>query len=227
MIGRARSNHRAEIEDQFFILSQMAEEIRLHFEKGVDEIEHIAKENAICQAEGDDLIYSSVMNSYSYDIERRWSMSTQSRQIIFCAIYAYYEAMLNRIISYHGISVTIINDLRDAKSMFKRICTNLLQRSGGRLCLSDDEFTNDYCRLLRNHFMHGVLIKEARREELKSLSSKYGGVIYNKDNYAEINEHSFILKVLNSVYNNVINIDDAFSSLCINQIKREKEEEER
>lgn len=209
---RARSNHRAEIEDQFFILSQMADEIRMHFEKGVDEIEHIAKENAICQAEGDDLIYSSVINSYAYDIERRWSMSTQSRQIIFCAIYAYYEAMLNRIISYRSVIVTNIN-LSDAKSMFERIRSELLLRSDNKLCIEEDEFTNDYCRLLRNHFMHGVLIKEKKREELKLLSSKYGGIIYNKDSYAEINDHSFVMKVLNSVYNNVITIDDAFSSL--------------
>lgn len=210
---RARSNHRAEIEDQFIILSQMAEEISVHFEKGVDEIEHIAKENAICQAEGDDLIYSSVINSFAYELERRWSMCTQSRQIVFCAIYAYYEAMMNRIISYHHIAVTN-NDLKDAKSMFERINAELLSRSEDQLHQTYDEFANDFCRLLRNHFMHGVLFKEAKREELKLLSDKYGGIIYDMDNYAEINDSSFILKVLNSLYNIIINIDDAFTSLA-------------
>ena len=208
---RARTQHRAEIEDQFFILSQMADEIRTHFQEGIFEMEQIAKENAICQAEGDDLIFSSVMNSYSHDIERRLSMSTQSRQIVFCAIFAYYEAMLNRIIRYYDIPHSD-KDFKDVKTMTVIIKDELLGKSKGSDLLITDEFTNEYCRLLRNHFMHGVLSNYSKREILKQLSCKYGDVTYDMNEYAVINNHSFILKVLKSVYNNLINIDDALSS---------------
>lgn len=209
---RARSTHRAEIEDQFLILSQMADEIKVHFQDRIDEIEQIAKDDAINQANGDLFIYSSVLNSYANERERRWTMCTQSRQIVFCATYAYYEAMLNRIIRYYNITINN-NDLKDAKSMFTRISEELLQRSNGRIRIADDEFSNDYCRLLRNHFMHGILSKKVKRDELKKLSDKYGGIIYDEAEYAAIKDHSFLLKVLNSIYKMIINIDDEYSSI--------------
>ena len=198
MIGRARTNHRAEIEDQFFILSQMIDEISAHFQEGKHELEQIAKEDATIQSDGEKAIYSSVHSSYAYEIERRDAMCAQSRQILFCAIYAYYEAMLNRLISYYDISITNNNDLNDAKSMIKAICTDFLLRSKHKLSITDVEFINDYCRLLRNHFMHGVLSRKKKREELKQLSDKYGGIIYN-EYYATIEDDSFIKNVLKTI----------------------------
>ena len=210
---RARSNHRAEIEDQFFILSQMADEIRESFQEGANRFEQIAKEDAIRQSQGESLIYDSVINNYAYEMIRRRSMCSQSRQIVFCAIYAYYETMLNRIISYYQIPFSD-GDLNDAKTMYGNICTEFFLRSKGeKLGIAEDEFINDYCRLLRNHFMHGVLSKKKKREELKLLSEKHGGIIYDQYDYAEISTPSFIQDVLNSVYNMVISIDNAFDTI--------------
>jgi hypothetical protein len=170
VIGRARSNHRAEIEDQYSILSQMIEEISFQFKERLEKIDHMAKEDANEQSEGEYEIYSSVINSYSHEIERSESMCLQARQILFCSIYAYYETMLNRIICYHKVHATCL-DLNDAKSMVTRICEEYKTKTEKDIQLENEEFVNDYCRLLRNHFMHGVLIKENNAEAISRALS--------------------------------------------------------
>ena len=208
---RARSNHRAEIEDQYSILSQMIEEISFQFKERLEKINHIAKEDADEQSEGEYEIYSSVINSYLHEIERSESMCLQARQILFCSIYAYYETMLNRIICYHKVHATCL-DLNDAKSMVTRICEEYKTKTEIDIQLENEEFVNDYCRLLRNHFMHGVLIKENKRLKLKELANKYGGIKYDMDSYAEITDHLFLKKASLFIYKILLDIDDAFSS---------------
>ena len=211
VIGRARSNHRAEIEDQYSILSQLIEEISFQFKERLEKIDHMAKEDANEQSEGEYEIYSSVINSYSHEIERSESMCLQARQILFCSIYAYYETMLNRIICYHKVHATCL-DLNDAKSMVTRICEEYKTKTEKDIQLENEEFVNDYCRLLRNHFMHGVLIKENKRLKLKELANKYGGIKYDMDSYAEITDHLFLKKASSFIYKILLDIDDAFSS---------------
>ena len=211
VIGRARSNHRAEIEDQYSILSQMIEEISFQFKERLETIDQIAREDADEQSEGEYEIYSSVINSYLHEIERSESKCLQARQILFCSIYAYYETMLNRIISYHKVNVTSPN-LNDAKSMVNRICEEYKTKTDNVIQLDNEEFVNDYCRLLRNHFMHGVLVKENKRLKLKELANKYGGIKYDMDSYAEITDHLFLKKTSSYIYKILLDIDDAFSS---------------
>ena len=210
-IVRARSNHRAEIEDQYSILSQLIEEISFQFKERLEKIDHIAKEDADEQSEGEYEIYSSVINSYLHEIERSESMCLQARQILFCSIYAYYETMLNRIIYYHKVYVNR-HDLQDAKSMVSRVCEEYKTRTEEVIQLENEEFVNDYCRLLRNHFMHGVLIKENKRLKLKELANKYGGIRYDMDSYAEITDHLFLKKSSSYINKILLDIDDAFSS---------------
>lgn len=208
-IGRARTNHRAEIEDQYSILSQMIEEISFQFKERLEIIDHMAREDADEQSEGELESYSSVMNSYSHEIEKSGSMCLQARQILFCSIYAYYETMLNRIISYFEVNVNP-PDLRDAKSMINKISAEYNSRTDTDIQLENQEFVNDYCRLLRNHFMHGVLLDPKKRLQLKELANKYGGIKYDMDSYAEIVDDSFLNKVLTGVYSIILKIDDAF-----------------
>lgn len=208
-IFRARSNHRAEIEDQYSILSQMIEEISFQFKERLEKIEHMAREDADEQSEGEYEIYSSVINSYSHEIERSESMCLQARQILFCSIYAYYETMLNRIICYHKVNVTC-HDLNDAKSMVTRICEEYKTKTEKDIQLENEEFVNDYCRLLRNHFMHGLLIKESKRLILKELANKYGGIKYDMDSYAEITDHLFLKRFSSYIYRILLDLDDAF-----------------
>lgn len=215
-IFRARSNHRAEIEDQYSILSQMIEEISFQFKERLEKIDHMAKEDANEQSEGEYEIYSSVINSYSHEIERSESMCLQAHQILFCSIYAYYETMLNRIICYHKVHVTC-HDLNDAKSMVTRICEEYKTKTEKVIQLENEEFVNDYCRLLRNHFLHGVLIKENKRLILKDLANKYGGIKYDMDSYAEITDYLFLEKVSSYIYKILLEIDDAFSDAQMSQ----------
>lgn len=210
-IGRVRSNHRAEIEDQYSILSQMIEEISFQFKERLEEIEHMAREDADEQSEGEYEIYSSVINSFSHEIERSESMCLQARQILFCSIYAYYETMLNRIISYYEVPVNR-TDIQETKSMVTRICDEYEKRTGKVIQLEKEEFVNDYCRLLRNHFMHGVLFDENKRLKIKELANKYGGIKYDMDSYAEITDHFFLNKTSSYIYKILLDIDDAFSS---------------
>lgn len=213
-IGRVRSNHRAEIEDQYSILSQMIEEISYQFQERLKRINQMAREDAGEQSEGEYEIYSSVINSYLYEIDRSESMCLQARQILFCSIYAYYETMLNRIISYYEVPVNS-SDINDAKSMATSICEEYKTRTDKVILLENEEFVNDYCRLLRNHFMHGVLFKENKRKRLKEFANKFGGIKYDKDSYAEITDYSFLNKTSSYIYKILLDIDDAFSSFTL------------
>ena len=212
MAIKARSNHRAMIEDQFVILSQMTEEIKYNFDKRIDKIEQIAKEDAISQSDGDDIIFHSVLNNNSYqtEIQKSYDMIIQARQIVFCAIYSYYETMLNRIIIQYSLPAQK-NEKKDAKSIIQFINKDLSSKTNDNFDINDT-FINDYCRLLRNHFMHGILSDIKKQQELTELSEYYGSVEYHISD-AYIIYNSFITKVLKSIHNIIIYIDNAYSAI--------------
>ena len=103
MISKGFSTIRAAIETQYGILSQMICDISSHYQKELQKIQneaqYIAKENS----DGDYEIYLSILHSFT-DIEGvHIELLKESRKIVFCAIFSYYETMLNEFLRYYKI----------------------------------------------------------------------------------------------------------------------------
>ena len=206
VIGRTRTNLRAEIEDQYEILSFLVSDISSHYQEQVDDIETEVAEYKKSNANEDYEIVSSELRNYYAASEICDSRCVHARQILFCAIYAYYETMLNRIVFSYNITPC---NQRDAKSMVDGICIFYLNKYNFSLEIENIEFTNDYCRLLRNHFMHGFLSDESKRKALCNYSERFGGTTYYSDIYYEIVDNSFLVKVLKTVLEILTTLDDA------------------
>lgn len=206
MIGRARTNLRAEIEDQYEILSFLVSDISSHYQEQVDDVEEKVAELKKVNANEDYEIVSSELRNFYAASEICDSRCVQSRQILFCAIFAYYETMLNRIIVSYNIRPC---NQRDTKSMVEGICNFFLDKYHSSLEIENFVFINEYCRLLRNHFMHGFLSDESKRKELCNYSERFGGTTYYSDIYYEIVDNSFLVKVLKTVLEILTTLDDA------------------
>ena len=88
MIGRARTNLRAEIEDQYEILSFLVSDISSHYQEQVDDVEEKVAEFKKVNANEDYEIVSSELRNFYAASEICDSRCVQSRQILFCAIFA-------------------------------------------------------------------------------------------------------------------------------------------
>ena len=205
MIGRTRTNLRAEIEDQYEILSFLVSDISSHYQEQVDEVDAQAEEFMKANSDEDYEIVSGEMHNYYAALEICDSRCVQSRQILFCAIYAYYETMLNRIIASYNITPC---NQRDAKSMVEGIYKFYQDKYKSSLEIENLVFVNEYCRLLRNHFMHGFLSDENKRKTLRNYSDRIGGTKYYSTVYYEIVDNSFLVKVLKAVFGILTTLDD-------------------
>lgn len=207
MIGRARTNLRAEIEDQYEILSFLVSDISSHYQEQIDDVEAKAAKYRRINANEDYEVVSSGLRSYYAASEICYSRCAQARQILYCAIYAYYETMLNRIIASYKISPC---NQRDAKSMVEEICIFFQKKHLSSLEIENTIFINEYCRLLRNHYMHGFLSDESKRKALCDYSDRFGGTKYYSDKSFEIVENNFLVKVLKAVLGILTTLDDSF-----------------
>ena len=205
MIGRTRTNLRAGIEDQYEILSFMVSDISSHYQEQVDDIEAEVAEYKKSNANYE--VVSSELRNYYAASEICDSRCLHARQILFCAIFAYYETMLNRIVFSYDITPC---NQRDAKSMVDGICKFFLNKYNFSLEIENVEFVNEFCRLLRNYFMHGSLSDDRKRRALYDYSKRFDGVRCYYGEYYEIVDNSFLVKVLKSVFGILTALDDGF-----------------
>lgn len=207
MIGRTRTNLRAEIEDQYEILSFLVSDISSHYQEQVDDIEAEVVVYKKSNTNEDYDIVSSELGNYYAASEICDSRCIQARQILFCAVFAYYETMLNRIVFSYNITPC---NQRDVKSMVDGICKFFLNKYNFSLEIENIEFANEFCRLLRNYFMHGSLSDDRKRRALYDYSNRFGGVRCYCGEYYEIVDNSFLVKVLKSVFGILTTLDDEF-----------------
>ena len=206
MIGRTRTNLRAEIEDQYDILAFLVSDISSHYQEQVDDVEAKTAEYRRANTNEDYEVVSSELRNYYAESEICDSRCLHARQILFCAIFAYYETMLNRIVLSYNITPC---NQRDAKSMVDGICKFYFNKYKLSLEVENIEFANEYCRLLRNYFMHGSLSDERKRRTLYDYSVRFGGVRCCCE-YYEIVDNSFMVKVLKTVLGILTTLDDVF-----------------
>jgi hypothetical protein len=215
MIGKARTNIRAEIDAQYEILSQMIEDIadryqedELRFEKYVD---RMAEEGS----EGDEDIKHTIQRSFDASFEKQYSLTYEARKILFCTIFSYFETMLHGLKDYFKIPVEnpkYVNNLVEAiKREYKERYSELFPDYG----YTETIICTQY-RILRNYFMHGELEKDSDKELLRSYALSESGLrCYEWDKYV-IESNDFLIVALDRINGFLVRIEEAY---C----KKEKE----
>ena len=103
MFAKGYTNIRAMIETQYGILSQMITDIAYRYQTQLKQTEEEADRLARDNSDGDYDVYHTILNSFNDVEERSLCLMTESRKILFCAIFSYYETMLNEFVMYYKI----------------------------------------------------------------------------------------------------------------------------
>ena len=199
---------RAAIETQYGILSQMICDISSHYQKELQKIQneaqHIAKENS----DGDYEIYLSILHSFTDIEDIHIELLKESRKIVFCAIFSYYETMLNEFLRHYKIS----SNARQVGQIFDCILQTYKDRfSGYEIHISNEYilYLNQFCRLLRNFYMHGILSNDNDKYALWGSVEKMDGIEINS-NTIIIQEDRFLFNTLDIARNILVNINNSF-----------------
>lgn len=199
---------RAAIEIQYGILSQMICDISSHYQKELQKIQneaqHIAKENS----DGDYEIYLSILHSFTDIEDIHIELLKESRKIVFCAIFSYYETMLNEFLRHYKIS----SNARQVGQIFDCILQTYKDRfSGYEIHISNEYilYLNQFCRLLRNFYMHGILSNDNDKYALWGSVEKMDGIEINS-NTIIIQEDRFLFNTLDIARNILVNINNSF-----------------
>lgn len=208
MISKGFSTMRAAIEIQYGILSQMICDISSHYQKELQKIQneaqHIAKENS----DGDYEIYLSILHSFTDIEDIHIELLKESRKIVFCAIFSYYETMLNEFLRHYKIS----SNARQVGQIFDCILQTYKDRfSGYEIHISNEYilYLNQFCRLLRNFYMHGILSNDNDKYALWGSVEKMDGIEINS-NTIIIQEDRFLFNTLDIARNILVNINNSF-----------------
>lgn len=213
MFAKGYNNMRALIETQYVIISQMINDIVNHYEDNLQDINTIAERTAVDNSEGDKDVYFSILNSYNdYEINAS-SLVYESRKILFCSIFSYYETMLNNLLRYYDISCKSTQ----VKAIFDTISEFYKERYGEPLDYDEGalKYINDLYRLLRNLFMHGPLSKDIDRKNLVMEASRNEYLRVYDESTIFIENKDFLYKALEDSKKILVSIDVSFNNKII------------
>lgn len=211
MIGRARTNVRAEIDAQHEILLQMIEDVADHYQEEADGFEEKVYKMANDNSDGDSDIKRSFLRTFDESIEKQFSLSSEARKILFCAIFSYCESMLYEIISYFRIPRKRANQI---EQLIDKIAKEYETRYKEVLSLPNDRIISDFYRPLRNLYMHGQIDSVKDRENLRLFAEQDERISIHPG--CEIIDNNFLRDSLNKINSFLVFIEEAY---C----KKEKE----
>lgn len=208
MFAKGYTNIRAMIETQYGILSQMITDIAYRYQvqlKGTEEeTDRLARDNS----DGDYDVYHTILNSFNDVEERQSCLMTESRKILFCAIFSYYETMLNEFVLYYKIT----NNAKQPSKILESILKAYKIKYGEEItCIEENMiYANSFYRLLRNLYMHGFLSEEKDRCTLFNYAEVTNGLkTYGIDTIV-ITDNAFLFKALDCFKAILVCIDNAF-----------------
>lgn len=208
MFAKGYTNIRAMIETQYGILSQMITDIAYRYQvqlKGTEEeTDRLARDNS----DGDYDVYHTILNSFNDVEERQSCLMTESRKILFCAIFSYYETMLNEFVLYYKIA----NNAKQPSKILESIVKTYKTKYGEEItCIKENvAYANSFYRLLRNLYMHGSLSEENDRCTLFNYAGVTNGLkTYGIDTIV-ITDNAFLFKALDCFKAILVCIDNAF-----------------
>ena len=209
MFAKGDTNIRAMIETQYGILSQMITDIAYRYQTLLKQTEEEADRVAQNNSDGDYDFYHTILNSFN-DVEERSScLMTESRKILFCAIFSYYETMLNEFVLYYKIA----NNATQPSQILDSILKAYKIKYGEEItCIEDNvEYANSIYRLLRNLYMHGTLLGEKDRCTLFNYVGVTHGLKAVGIDTIVITDNAFLYKALDCFKTILVCVDDAFT----------------
>lgn len=209
MFAKGYTNIRAMIKTQYGILSQMIMDIAYRYQTQLKQTEEEADRLARDNSDGDYEVYHTILNSFNDVEERSYCLMTESRKILFCAIFSYYETMLNEFVLYYKIAnnATLPSQILD--SILKAYKTKYGEEI---TCIEENvEYANSFYRLLRNLYMHGSLSKEKDRCTLFNYAGVTHGLKAVGIDTIVITDNAFLYKALDCFKTILVCVDDAFT----------------
>lgn len=211
MIGKARTNIRAEIDTQYEILSQMIEDIADHYQEEALRFEKYIDRVAEEDSEGDNDIKFSIQRSFDDSLEKQYSLTFEARKIMFCAIFSYFESMLYGIIEYYKIPRGKTNQVKQLVDIIKDEYVRKYNEQFPDYGYTETIICEQY-RILRNYFMHGKLDKESDNELLRSYVFSVNGLgWYEWDRY-EIIDNNFLIGALGRINGFLVRMEEAYNT---------------
>lgn len=209
MIGKARTNVRAEIDTQYEILSQMIEDIADRYQEETMRLEECVNRMAEEDSDGDENIKHTIQRSFDTSLEKQYSFIFEARKILFCTIFSYFESMLHGLIDYYKIP---IGKAKYVNQLVEAIKKEYEKRYSG--CFPDYGYTETIIcmqyRILRNFFMHGKLERDADKELLRSYAISTSGIgWYEWDKYV-IESNSFLVVALGRINGFLVRIEESY-----------------
>lgn len=208
MFAKGYTNIRAMIETQYGILSQMITDIAYRYQVQLKETEEETDRLARDNSDGDYDVYHTILNSFNDVEERQSCLMTESRKILFCAIFSYYETMLNEFVLYYKIA----NNAKQPSKILESILKTYKTKYGEEItCIKENvAYANSFYRLLRNLYMHGSLSEENDRCTLFNYAGVTNGLkTYGIDTIV-ITDNAFLFKALDCFKAILVCIDNAF-----------------
>ncbi len=215
MIGKARTDIRAEIDTQYEILSQMIEDIADRYQEDALRFEEFVNRMAEEDSDGDDDIKHTIQRSFDAPLEKQYSLTYEARRILFCTIFSYFESMLHGLIDYYKIPIGRAKYVNKLVGAIKKEYENRYSELFPDYGYTETIICTQY-RILRNHFMHGKIDKDEDIELLRSYAiSKSGLRCYEWDKYV-IESNRFLVVALGRINGFLVRTEEAY---C----KKEKE----
>ena len=205
MIGKARTNVRAEIDTQYEILLQMIEDVAGHYQEEADGFEERVYKMANDNSNGDRDIKRSILRGFDESIEKQYSLSFEARKILFCAIFSYCESMSYEIISYFKIPRKRANQI---EQLIEIIAKEYEKRYTEILSLPNDRIICDFYRPLRNLYMHGQIDSVKDRENLRLFAEQDEWISVFSG--CEIKDNKFLRDSLYKINDFLVFIEEAY-----------------
>ncbi|WP_440331050.1 sel1 repeat family protein [Leyella stercorea] len=209
MFAKGHTNIRAMIETQYGILSQMIMDIAYRYQTQLKQTEEEAYRLARDNSDGDYEVCHTILNSFNDVEERLLCLMTESRKILFCTIFSYYETMLNEFVMYYKIA----NNATQPSQILDSILKAYKIKYGEEItCIEDNvEYANSIYRLLRNLYMHGTLLGEKDRCTLFNYAGVTHGLKAVGIDTIVITDNAFLYKALDCFKTILVCVDDAFT----------------
>ena len=118
-------------------------------------------------SDGDYDVYHTILNSFNDVEERSLCLMTESRKILFCAIFSYYETMLNEFVLYYKIAnnATLPSQILDSirESRIPDASHAVRQYKFGQATATFESITPDARHAVRQcQFGHATATQESR-----------------------------------------------------------------
>ena len=183
MFAKGYTNIRAMIETQYGILSHMITDIAYRYQTLLKQTEEEADRLAQNNSDGDYDVYHTILNSFNDVEERSLCLMTESRKILFCAIFSYYETMLNEFVLYYKIA----NNATQPSQILDSILKAYKTKYGEEITCIEEETKQQalkrYCKY--EHLLHllkeCLIIRPLYKQEIEkiyNIAFKY--MKYNK-----------------------------------------------